>query len=420
MKTVLSFIIGGLFLATSSWAQSEKAVSDSNSSSPSKLDLYVDCSYCDFDYFRTEITFVNFARERLDADIHLLVTNQQTGAGGIEYTIEFIGQHEYQDMKDTLIYVALQADTEDMTRSGLVSTIKMGLMRYVARTAAAKAINIKYSEPAGAKETIDKWNNWVFSLSLDVYGDGQKSYRYTYMYLNASAKRITKTRKLLCSVYGSYSENKYDYPDYQALSLSRSKGAEVGYVWALDVDHWAAYAGTEVFASMYNNIGLKSWSCLALEYNIFPYSKSTRQQLRLGYQLSVSYVDYIEKTIYEKYHEWPIREKLSASLEYIKPWGTASAEVSASNYFPGFDKNRLETHMYLSVRVAQGLSFNVNTSYSLIHGDQISVSAGGATSDQIILQRREFETSYDYWISFGVTYSFGSIYNNIVNPRFGS
>jgi hypothetical protein len=34
------------------------------------------------------------------------------------------------------------------------------------------------------------------------------------------------------------------------------------------------------------------------------------------------------------------------------------------------------------------------------------------------VQRRQLATSYSYYISFGVSYSFGSIHNNIVNSRF--
>ena len=37
----------------------------------------------------------------------------------------------------------------------------------------------------------------------------------------------------------------------------------------------------------------------------------------------------------------------------------------------------------------------------------------------MLLQRRQLETSYRYFASAGLSYTFGSIYNNIVNPRFG-
>jgi len=38
----------------------------------------------------------------------------------------------------------------------------------------------------------------------------------------------------------------------------------------------------------------------------------------------------------------------------------------------------------------------------------------------VLLRLRELETQFEYFTSFGLTYTFGSIYNNVVNPRFGN
>ncbi len=47
--------------------------------------LFLDCqggSCRDMDFFRTEIQFVNWVRDRRDSDVHLLITSQATGAAG--------------------------------------------------------------------------------------------------------------------------------------------------------------------------------------------------------------------------------------------------------------------------------------------------------------------------------------------------
>ena len=36
--------------------------------------VFIDCRGCDRDYFREEITYVNYVRDRKDADIHVLDT----------------------------------------------------------------------------------------------------------------------------------------------------------------------------------------------------------------------------------------------------------------------------------------------------------------------------------------------------------
>ena len=42
---------------------------------PGTLRLFLDCetSGCDFDYFRTKITWVDYVRDRTAADVHVLV-----------------------------------------------------------------------------------------------------------------------------------------------------------------------------------------------------------------------------------------------------------------------------------------------------------------------------------------------------------
>ena len=60
------------------------------------VNVFLDCGYrCDEDYLRTEITYVNWVRDRAVADVHLLVTTQSTGGSGLEYTLAFIGQSRF-------------------------------------------------------------------------------------------------------------------------------------------------------------------------------------------------------------------------------------------------------------------------------------------------------------------------------------
>ncbi|MBA2671194.1 MAG: hypothetical protein H0U67_12545, partial [Gemmatimonadetes bacterium] len=68
-------LVGSVFLPNVSWSQTpESATQDA-------LRIFLDCNGpgCDFDFFRTEITFVDYVRDRADADVHVLVTTQGTG-----------------------------------------------------------------------------------------------------------------------------------------------------------------------------------------------------------------------------------------------------------------------------------------------------------------------------------------------------
>jgi len=41
----------------------------------------------------------------------------------------------------------------------------------------------------------------------------------------------------------------------------------------------------------------------------------------------------------------------------------------------------------------------------------------GATPEEIIARQQALATHYSYFTGFGLSYTFGSIYNNVVNPR---
>ena len=61
-----------------------------------QLTLFLDCQSCYADYLRSEVTFVDYVRDRTEADIHVLITRAETGAGGSEYTLQFIGARGFQ------------------------------------------------------------------------------------------------------------------------------------------------------------------------------------------------------------------------------------------------------------------------------------------------------------------------------------
>jgi len=44
---------------------------------------------------------------------------------------------------------------------------------------------------------------------------------------------------------------------------------------------------------------------------------------------------------------------------------------------------------------------------------------GETSLDELLLKRKELATEYAYSISMGLNYTFGSVFSNVVNPRFG-
>jgi len=379
--------------------------------------VYITCDDCGDDYLRTEIAFVNFVRDRQQADVHILVTEQSTGGGGDEYTLEFIGQNAFAGMADTLKYFSRDSDTEDMIRSGLGAVIKRGLVRYAARTPIAPNLTIQYTGKAAKEKVVDKWNYWVFETELNGWFQGERSYHEMNLSGSVYAKRTTKELITWAGFWGSYQQKRYESEGDWTTLLSRSKGFDAGMIFSLG-DHWGMGASQEVSSSSYSNRKLRVRLAPAIEYNIYPYSESTRRQLRISYEAALTYDKYEEETIFGKMEEGLVSQALSVNLTHIRPWGSITTSVSGSNYLHDFHKNYLQLFGQVSFRLIEGLSLNASGSVARLHS-QLSLRKGTATEQEIVARQRELATSYNYWASVGISYTFGSIYNNIVNARFG-
>ena len=384
----------------------------------SAVRLFLDCGRCDQEYIRSEITYVNYVRDRNDAHVHLLITSQQTGGGGKEYTETFIGQLEYAGSNDTLRFTTKQSDTDDMVRKELVRVAKVGLMRYVAKTPLAEHIEISFNKPASPTAVVDPWNNWVFRTRINTYFNGEKSRSYISVYGNVSANRVTPDSKLHFSANFSHDESKFEIDDEILRSIGRGKGGRTNVVFSVS-DHWSAGVFGNVFSSTFDNVDVALFLGPAIEYDLFPYSESTNRQLRLSYSIKYVYGDYDEETIYDKTIEHLAQHELTVALEMKQTWGSVSATLEGSNFLHDFKKNKLDLFSQLSIRIMEGLSLDVFGSVSYIH-DQLSLPKGSATTEEILLQRRALETQYRYFGSVGLSYTFGSIFNNVVNPRFGN
>lgn len=379
--------------------------------------IYLDCPYCDIDYIRTEITFVNYVWDRKEADVHILVTTQRTGAGGREYTISLIGLKDFADIQITLKYISQKNDTEDDIRRRIVKVLKKGLAPYIARTPLSDLLSVSFKEKAKPTSVEDKWNFWVFSIGFRGYLSGEKTRNSTSIRGNFSANRVTPDLKLRFGVSARSYESHFKIGDETISSTSERKSFSGLFVKSIN-NHWSVGAWLSLSSSTYSNIKFAISPAPAIEYDLFPYSESTRRQLRFLYKLGYNFSRYWEETIYDKTSENLFGESLSVTLELKEPWGTITTSIEGSHYFHDLSKYRLELWGDLGFKLFKGLSLNIWGGYSRIH-DQLSLPKGETSLEEILLQRKELATSYDYYVSIGLSYTFGSIFSNVVNPRFG-
>lgn len=388
------------------------------------LRVFLDCQfYCDFDFMRTEIAFVNYVRDRKESEVHILVTTQRTGSGGTEYTLKFIGLERFAGADATLRFVSEQTATSDEIRRGLARVIKLGLAPYVANTPQGDRLDVQYKPLAAQKKEVvgavkDPWNLWYFRTRLNGNFSGESSNSRRSMGGSISANRTTENWKINLSANGNYSENSFDLGDGEIYTSLQRNFNWTGLVVKSLNAHWSAGLKNTVSSSTFRNQDRYVRLAPGIEHNFFPYSESTRRQLTIQYTAGVDVFDYKKETLFDKTAETLFDETVIVSLDLRQPWGSAGISFEGSHYFEDPSKYRLTVFGNADVRLFRGFSFNLFGDVGRIH-DQIYLPRGEATDEEILVRQRQLFTSYSYFFGFGISYSFGSKYQNVVNPRFG-
>lgn len=380
--------------------------------------VYIDCNYCDINYFKEQISAVNIVRDRKDADVHILFSRQNTGSAGTEYTLFFIGLNQFAKINDTIKFSTFQTDTDDLIREKTARYIKIGLVRYIAKSDAVERMNILFSKPSTEiSKQADDWNYWYFRASLYSYFNGQASNDFINLNSSLAANRVTDESKINFQISNNYNESNFNYGSTNIKSISRSQNFRCYYIGSID-DHWSWGIWARAFRSTYSNIDYSLSISPGIEYNIFPYSQSNQKQLRIEYRIEPNLNKYKQETIFFKERELLWNQTLEITYAVIEQWGNIDVNLESSQYLHDLKKYQVDLWGNVSVNLVKGLTLNFQAGYSKIQ-NQIALPRQGASLEEVLLQRRELETEYSYWGNVGISYSFGSIYNNIVNSRFG-
>lgn len=419
IRALRGALVGGLIIGAAAAASAGQAAAPVR---PDSIRVFLDCNSCDEDYLRKEITLVDYMRDRKDADVHLLITTQGTGGGGTEYTLKFIGLGPFAGVEQTLKYIAPQTATSDERRKGLAEKIRQGLVRYVSESPQASRLKVTFESGTNAAAkpdpAKDPWNLWVFRTTFGGSVNGEESNKSRSIRGSVSANRTTDAWKTSFAADMNYRDSTFQLEDNETFkSVSRNFEASALVVKSL-TQHWSTGILGNATSSTFLNYDMRIRVAPGLEYNFFPYSQSTRRMLTLQYTVGFDSLDYQEITIFGKTKERLLDHRLSTSLSLRQPWGSAFGSVDFSQYLQTPGKYSLSAFGETSVRLFKGFSFDVFTSLSRTR-DQIYLPRGAATTEEILVQQRQLATGYRYSLSFGLSYSFGSIFNNVVNPRFG-
>lgn len=405
-----------IFLCSIIQAQTEEIASDSLRKNAVKL--FIDCDYCDMNHIRREIPYVNYVRDVKEAQLYLRETRQNTGSGGREYSYFYTGQKEFEGLNDTLVYTSRPDDTRDQVRDGRTNMMKMGLMRYVARTPIYKEIEITHLGESKEEMVVDRWNNWVFELETRPQFEGEETRKEFSFWNSFNINKVTPDWKIEFDLDHRLTRTKYVYDDSTYVKDKTFIQLDNLVVRSIS-DHWSVGNRAQFSTSTFSNLKFQAEIYPSIEYNLFHYSESTHHQLRFLYGIGVSLNQYNDTTIYNKTKENLGKHQLQIAYQIQEKWGSINASLEGSNYLNDFSKNNIQLECSINIRIVKGLSFSVRGGVARVH-DQISLVKGELSEADILLQLQELASAYRIDGGLGLTYTFGSIFNNVVNPRFGN
>ncbi len=388
-----------------------------------RLNLYTDCE-CNKTLLKQELNYVNHTIDPVTAQVNLFIVTNYLSNGGRVYDLQFKGQQELAGnslnfkVSTTAVMTGLERDEY------LNKRIELGLAGFLAGTSYADLVDltaeappeVEVAEEDGDSSGGDGWNNWIFETTASFSANTESQRSKSQVRLGFEADRTTPNWRLRFSPNFFYRIETVDQTNKEPLVVVRRDQWFDGRMVKSISNHWSLGFFTNVNSSTYQNINLGVFLAPAIEYNIFDYNQVPFKEFTVAYRVGWVRNVYTEETIFFETKESLARQSLDIDLRLRQRWGQVFAGISAGNYLNDFKKNRLSLDARADFRIIKGLSFNVGGSYNIIN-DQISLPAGEISDTDRLLGQVQLATNYSADISFGFSYTFGSLYNNVINTR---
>lgn len=390
--------------------------------------VFFDCDgpRCNRQYYRTEITWVDWVNDKEVADVHVIMTSQGAGSGGREYLLDFIGTDPLEPYEDHHSYGSIGTDTEVEVLEGITQTLSLGLAVFANRRGYRGLVTVQGPDPDESENTQfivsqdevdDPWNLWVFNINGDVEVGGETSYSNTRVNSTLSAGRVTPDSRV--SFWTSVRHNRLsiDLTDSTFVDARTDWDVNLALVYPI-AEHWSLGVQSQVGRSVRFNQAFRAEATAAVEYSVFPYPEATRRAFTFYYRIGPAYRDYIERTRYDQTEETRWEQTLQLRFSQRQPWGNAEMSATGSHFLHDIDRHMIRLDAELEFRIVRGLSFELGGNVAWVD-DQLYLSAGGVTDAEALLRLQQRATSFDYEFGAGFRVQFGSIYNNAVNNRIG-
>jgi hypothetical protein len=390
------------------------------------IKVFLDCrgdtnQGCQADFFVTELPYVTWTRDRLFADVQFLVTTIQTGSGAYRYTVSALGRGRYDGRADTSVVATLPNESEDGIRRKLSASMALLLVPYVRETAVAPRLRVVYDAPANATQATpasvrDRWNFFVLQLQGNGFLQTESRQAFANVDADIRIRRVTERNAIRFGWIQSVRYNRFEIDDSTVVTNTVRNGVAFA--------RGVKALGPRLSVGLLTNAGFSEFTnteffwraAPVIEYNLFPWKEATSRQIALSYGLGPRFFRWKERTIFDRTSEWRLQQELVLGSDVRQSWGSVNASVRYASYIPELKRWNLSLTGQSSLNLVKGLSFNLGGGATLIR-DQIFLAAAGQTPEEILTQRRALASNFSVFVFTGLSYSFGSIYNSVVNPR---
>ncbi len=381
-----------------------------------KIKVFLNCR-CDNDFIKQNTLVFDYVRDRTLSDIEVFVFEITNASGGRNYSFEYKGKNDFQNIENQISTDIPKNLTLFEAREQLLKTYKLGMVYFMQNTAFQNQLEVTF--PDGEIEsdelTTDQWKNWVFEVSGSFNFENETSIKEEEYNLGLEVDRVSEMWRVR-SDFGMRRSVKFFSGDEENYSSEQKRIYFSGSIVRSLSNHFS----TGVFGYYLNDTFRNYRSFVnfspALEYNFIPYTEVLTREMTLAYKVGCNFYKYLETTIYGFLNQKTFNQSLTLNLRYREKWGSVYTYLVASQFLDQPDQNRLTINNNINLRIVRGLSLRISANFQLIR-DQINLPIGEASIEDLLLRQRQISTNFQNRVSLGLSYTFGSIFNNIVNTR---
>jgi len=381
-----------------------------------KIKVFLSCR-CDDDFLKQNTLFFDYVRDMSLSDIEVFVFEITNASGGRNYTFNFNGKNNFINKENQINAVIPKNISLNKSREILLNTYKLGMASFLSNTDYQNEIDVNFTNEKiiTDQKKLDTWKNWVFEVYGSFNFENEKSINEEEFNLGFDVDRVTEIWRVRSDFefdrsikFFSGGEQNYS-SERESLYFSGSLVRSISNHFS--TGFFSSYRH-DTFRNYKSSINISP----AVEYNFIPYNEVLTREVTLAYKLGYNIYNYIEETIYEFIDQKMFNHSLTLNLRFREKWGSIYSYLVASQFLDLPEQNRLSINNNINLRIVRGLSLRISAYFRFIR-DQINLPKGEASVEDLLLRQRQISTNYQNRISMGLSYTFGSIFNNIVNNR---